>query len=152
MMADVDSTNKVIASFAKNSREMVCVGTNEYKGKQLIFVRLFVPALDKDELVPTPSGVSLPVEKAAELLAGVQALKDNKDPERVVAKISKNKSQEIWIGANTYKGLNLIYIRTYAVYGDSTEYRPTKDGVSMKADLFPSLLDAITKLGEAASV
>lgn len=147
-MPETDSENTIVASFAKNSRELVCVGTNEYKGKQLIFVRLFAPSPDKEELVPTPSGVSLPVDKYAELLAGVQALKDDKDPEKVAAKITKNKSQEVWIGANTYKGLNLIYVRTYAVYGDSTEMRPTKDGVSMKAELFPSLLDAINKLGE----
>jgi hypothetical protein len=148
-MPESDSANTIVASFAKNSREMVCVGTNEYKGKHLIFVRLFTPALDKDELVPTPSGISLPSEKYAELLAGILALKDNKEPEKVAAKITKNKSQEVWIGANTYKGLNLIYVRTYAVYGDNTEMRPTKDGVSMKAELFPSLLDAMTKLGGA---
>jgi hypothetical protein len=148
-MADTDSINTIVASFAKNSREMVCVGTNEYKGKRLIFVRLFAPTLEKEALVPTPSGISLAVEKYTELLAGVQALKDNQDPEKVVAKITKNKSQEVWIGANTFKGLNLIFIRTYAVYGDSTEMRPTKDGVSMKADLYPSLLDAVTQLGDA---
>ena len=99
--------------------------------------------------MPTREGISLPVEKYSELLEGVKALGDVMGSDKVVAKIKKTDNNEIWIGFNTYKKIALIYLRTYAGYGDNPELRPTKQGISLRVEQYPHLLEAVEKLGEA---
>jgi hypothetical protein len=146
---DEEGENVIVASFPKNNREVICVGVSEYKGKNLIFVRAFSPTLDH-ELVPTRDGISLAMEKCDELVQGVRALGDVMSSDKVVARIKKNSIQEVWIGTNTFKDIPLIFIRIYAAYGGE-EFKPTKQGVSMRVDLFPKLLEAVEKLAEAVS-
>jgi len=143
-----ENNGKVVASFVKNNTEAVCVGISEWKGKQLIFVRVFVQALGEDTLVPTKAGISLSIDKYDELLKGVQAIGDVMGSDKVVAKITKNNKQEIWIGFNVYKGIPLIYLRTFSAYGEGEELKPTKQGVSLKVEQYSFLLEAIEKLGE----
>ena len=136
----------IIAQFPKNNREMICVGRSEFQGKQLVFVRTYAAGLEDEELVPTPSGVSLAAELTNELVQGVQALKDALTTESVVAKIKKNSKQEVWIGMSIFKERPLIYIRTYAVWGDDPEFKPTKKGISVSTELYPQLLEVVQKL------
>ncbi len=145
-----ETKNITIASFPKNNRELICVGTSEFKGKQLIFVRTYAATLNADP-IPTTSGISLAKEHCAELLQAVRALKDTLNTESVAAKIKKNATNEIWVGTNIYKEKPLIYIRTYSAWGDSPEMKPTKKGVSINAELYPQLLEAIEKLAEEVS-
>lgn len=136
----------IIAQFPKNNREMICVGRGEFQGKQLVFVRTYAAGLEDQELVPTPSGVSLAAELTNELVQGAQALKDTLTTESVVAKIKKNSKQEVWIGMSIFKERPLIYIRTYAVWGDDPEFKPTKKGISVSTELYPQLLEVVQKL------
>lgn len=136
----------IIAQFPKNNREMICVGRSEFQGKQLVFVRTYAAGLEDEELVPTPSGVSLAAELTNELVQGAQALKDTLTTESVVAKIKKNSKQEVWIGMSIFKERPLIYIRTYAVWGDDPEFKPTKKGISVSTELYPQLLEVVQKL------
>lgn len=136
----------IIAQFPKNNREMICVGRSEFQGKQLVFVRTYAAGLEDEELVPTPSGVSLAAELTNELVQGVQALKDALTTKSVVAKIKKNSKQEVWIGMSIFKERPLIYIRTYAVWGDDPEFKPTKKGISVSTELYPQLLEVVQKL------
>ncbi len=144
-----ESKGTIIASFRKNNREMICVGSSEFQGKQLVFVRTYAAGLDAEELIPTPSGVSLVVDLANELVQGVRALKDALKTETVVAKIKKNSKQEVWIGTSVFKEKPLIFIRTYATWGDDPEMKPTKKGISVSVDLYPQLLEVVEKLGES---
>jgi hypothetical protein len=146
---DEESQSTIISSFEKNSRETVCVGTALWHDHKLIFVRLYVPASEGEGLVPTREGATLPIEKYAELLDGLRTLKDATEKECVTAKIQKNKTHQVWVGANEYKGMALRFIRTYAPIGEAGELKPTKQGVSIKAELYPQLLDAVEKLGKA---
>jgi hypothetical protein len=73
-------------------------------------------------------------------------LKDNLSTENVVAKIKKNSKQEVWIGMSIFKERPLIFIRTYAIWGDDPEFKPTKKGISVSVDLYPQLLEAVQKL------
>jgi hypothetical protein len=145
---NTENNGKVVASFAKNNTEAVCVGISEWKGKQLIFVRVFAQALGEDTLVPTKAGVSLAADKYSELLKGVQDLGDVMASDKVVARIKKNNKQEVWIGFNVYKGIPLIYLRTFSSFGDSEELKPTKQGVSIKVEQYSYLLEAVEKLGK----
>jgi hypothetical protein len=141
-----ETKGTIIAQFAKNNREMICVGRSEFQGKQLVFVRTYAAGLEDEELVPTPSGVSVAAELSNELVQGVQALKDNLATESVVAKIRKNSKQEVWIGMSIFKERPLIFIRTYAIWGDDPDFKPTKKGISVSVDLYPQLLEAVQKL------
>jgi hypothetical protein len=105
----------------------------------------------KTSITTTKAGISLPIEKYQELLDGFYALGDVMGSDKVVAKIQKNNAQENWIGFNTYKGIPLIYLRTFSAFGDSPEFRPTKQGVSLKVEQYPYLLDSVQKLGEKIS-
>ena len=78
-----------------------------------------------------------------------RALAEAGGKEVVTAKIPKNKSQQVWVGANIYKDIPLIYIRTYAAFVGSQELKPAKQGVSIRAELYPKLLEAVEKLGKA---
>ncbi len=149
----MDEENKsiVVASFPKSEREAICVGTSEYKGKHLVFIRAYVPALS-GELIPTPKGISLAVEKCSELVAGVRALKEAGSAEKEVARIKKNEKEEIRIEVSIFKDMPLIQIRTYALYGENTEFKATQKGVAMNVNLLPQLLEAIEKLSAAAGI
>jgi len=146
---DEEGESTIVASFAKNSREMICVGVSRWQGKQRLFVRLYAQTPDAQKPVPTKEGVTLPVEQYKALLEGVRALAEAGGKEIVTAKISKNKSQQVWVGANIYKDIPLLYIRTYAAFIGSEELKPAKQGVSIRAELYPKLLEAVEKLGKA---
>ena len=146
---DEEGENTIVASFAKNSREMICVGISLWQGKRRLFVRLYAQTPDAQQPVPTKEGVTLPVEQYKALLEGVRALAEAGGKEIVTAKIPKNKSQQVWVGANIYKDVPLLYIRTYAAFVGSQELKPAKQGVSIRAELYPKLLEALEKLGKA---
>ena len=146
---DEEGESTIVASFAKNSREMVCVGVSLWQGKQRLFVRMYAQTPDAQQPVPTKEGVTLPVEQYKALLEGVRALAEVGGKEVVTAKIPKNKSQQVWVGANIYKDIPLMYIRTYAAFVGSPELKPAKQGVSIRAELYPKLLEAVEQLGKA---
>jgi hypothetical protein len=145
---DEEGESIVVASFAKNSREMICVGTSQWQGKQRLFVRLYAQTPEAEQPVPTKEGITLPVEHYKALLDGVRALAGTNGKEVVTAKIAKNKSQQVWVGANIYKDIPLVYIRTYAAFVGSQELKPAKQGVSIRAELYPKLLEALEQLGK----
>ena len=146
---DEDGENTIVASFAKNSRETICVGISRWQGKQRLFVRLYAQSPEAEQPVPTKEGVTLPVEQYKALLEGVRALAGTSGKEIVTAKIDKNKSQQVWVGANIYKEMPLIYVRTYLAFAGSLELKPAKQGVSIRAELYPKLLEAVESLGKA---
>jgi hypothetical protein len=146
---DEEGESTVVASFAKNSREMICVGVSLWQGKRRLFVRLYAQTAEAKQPVPTKEGVTLPVEQYQALLEGVRALAEAGGKEIVTAKISKNKSQQVWVGANIYKDMPLLYIRTYVAFVGSEELKPAKQGISVRAELYPKLLEAVEKLGKA---
>ena len=149
---DEEGESTIVASFAKNSREMICVGTSQWQGKQRLFVRMYAQTPDAEQPAPTKEGVTLPVEQYQALLEGVRALAGTSGKEVVTAKISKNKSQQVWVGANIYKDIPLVYIRTYAAFVGSQELKPAKQGISIRSELFPKLLEAVEKLGKVLKV
>ncbi len=149
MAIDEEGQSTIVASFAKNKQELVCLGISLWKGSRRLFVRMYIASLDAQPPVPTREGATLPVEQYPALLQGVRALEGAGGKEMVAAKLDKNKSQQVWVGATVYKERPLLYIRTYATFAGSPELKPTKQGVSIRADLYPQLLESVEKLGEA---
>lgn len=64
--------------------------------------------------------------------------------EAVVARITKNPTEEVRISLTSYHGYDLVDIRVY-FQDDHGEWRPTKRGVSLSTDAVAELRDAIVK-------
>ena len=142
-----DADNRIL--FSKSAQEAIGVGLNEWKGKLRIDIRTFVPVIGEEGLMPTPKGISLDVDQFPELLQAVQDLGEVMTNDKLVARISKNPTQEIRVGVNTFRNMPLIYIRTFTRKDENTEdWTPTKKGISIKVDLYPRLLEAIESLGD----
>jgi len=138
----------VASSFVKNERQIICVGVNEWRNELKLFIRTFVPSIDGEGFLPTKEGISLPIEKIGELLSGIRSLGDVMGGDKVVARIEKSPTQEVRVGFNLFRDIPLIYVRTFAKYGEDNEFKPTKRGISLRVEKYPELLDAVQKLEE----
>lgn len=58
----------IIAEIEKNSREVVRISIDEFKGHRLIDIRVFAAWGDDDILKPTKKGVSLKIERLPDLI------------------------------------------------------------------------------------
>lgn len=62
---------------------------------------------------------------------------------KIIAKIEKNKSEEVVISLEQFRGHNLLDIRSYADFDNSGERRPTKKGITLRVSAIPELLEAL---------
>lgn len=65
---------EVIASFEKNSFEEVRISLTEFKGKDLIDLRVYYRPEDGEEMRPTKKGVTISPEKFPELKKAILEL------------------------------------------------------------------------------
>jgi len=65
-----------IYTIEKNSRERFQFSTDEFQGKDYFSVRIYYDA-GNGEFKPTQKGVTFPVAKLSEFVAGVDALKEH---------------------------------------------------------------------------
>ena len=64
----------IIATLEKNSRELVRIALDEYRGVPLVDVRVMAPAIDPTGLpIPTKKGIALRIELLPELVVALQA-------------------------------------------------------------------------------
>jgi len=66
--------SEVIASIEKNSMEEVRVSLTEFKGKELIDLRVYYQPEDGEEKRPTKKGITISPEKFPELKKAILAL------------------------------------------------------------------------------
>ena len=66
--------NETVATFNKNKFEEIRIGVKEYKGFDLIDLRVWVDSKDAGGKVPTAKGLSLNVELFAEFKKSILAL------------------------------------------------------------------------------
>ena len=59
--------SEVIASFPKNSFEEVRISLTEFKGKELIDLRVYYQPDGEEEMRPTKKGITISLEKFPEL-------------------------------------------------------------------------------------
>ena len=73
---------KTVKAFAKNKFQEIRVGISEYKGTNLINIRVWTKLRDSEEVVPTAKGISINVKLYYELKEAIleleKELKDNK--------------------------------------------------------------------------
>jgi hypothetical protein len=66
--------SELIASFEKNSLEEVRISLTEFKGKELIDLRVYYQPEDGEEKRPTKKGITISPEKFPELKKAILAL------------------------------------------------------------------------------
>ena len=143
-----DEHLKIAGMFSKNQTEAVCAGINYWKDCPYFFIRVFVQSIENaDELIPTKNGISLRLEKYPELLAGINAVGDVVSGEKVLAKIKKNNAQEVRVVYRKYKDMPLIDVRTFSLAKNGDAF-PCSQGVSIRVEQYPHLLEITEKLGE----
>ncbi len=74
--------DKTVSVFPKNKFQEVRVGIREFKGNDLVDVRIWTLTQGSDQMVPTAKGVSINIHLLPELMKALQTadkiLKDNK--------------------------------------------------------------------------
>ena len=66
--------SEVIASFEKNSFEEVRISLTNFKGKDLIDLRVYYRPDDGEEMRPTKKGITISLEKFSELKNAILTL------------------------------------------------------------------------------
>ena len=143
---NADSEITLVGSFQKNMQEVVCVGVNQWKGKDYFFLRIFVPAVGSEDMIPTIKGVNLEYQYIDDLYEGVKELGQVMGFDQVVKVINKAENQEIRIGTSEYKGNSLLNIRLYQKYNKESDFQPTPRGISIQSMQYPLLLEVVEKL------
>lgn len=63
----------------------------------------------------------------------------------VVADLEKNATERVRITLTEYNGRDLCDIRVYTEYKTTGEIGPTKKGVSLRVEMLPALISALTE-------
>lgn len=132
--------------FQKNAQEAVGICITEWKGQPRVDVRIYVQPLGEANLVATKKGVAIPVDLFSQVMQGVRDLAEVMGPEKIVARIAKSSKEEIRIGASTFRGTRLIYIRSFVNVDAEGEWKPTRKGVSLRVALYPHLLETLEEV------
>jgi hypothetical protein len=66
--------SEVIARFEKNSFEEVRISLTEFKGKELIDIRVYYQPEGEEEMRPTKKGITISPDKFPDLQKGLAAL------------------------------------------------------------------------------
>jgi hypothetical protein len=69
------------------------------------------------------------------------------DASKVIFEMTKNRREVIRLTAETFKGQALISLRLWAKYDDGT-IRPTRQGLSIRPELFPDLVEGLNKAAQ----
>ena len=72
-VAGSEETRRLVYAFSKNRREEVRAEVGDYRGHEVIDIRVWA-LQDDGEKIPTRKGLTLRVDRAEELLAAVEAL------------------------------------------------------------------------------
>ena len=149
-MEEENSDSQIVASFKKNNREFICAGLSRWKGRDLFFIRMYYPAAEGEELLPSREGITMSVEKFPEIMAAIKTIDLAKEDQPPVV-IRKNSFEEVHVGAGVYKDMRLLNLRIYSMKTETGDAIPTKKGIAINTELLPDLLALLEKLEAALS-
>lgn len=70
------------------------------------------------------------------------------DADKILCEFVKNRREVIRLTAETFKGQALFSLRIWARYDDGT-IRPTRQGLSVRPELFPDLVAGLSKAAQS---
>jgi hypothetical protein len=136
----------IFEGFLKSETERVVGTIHCFKGRWLADVRVMRPsATTEGEWIPTKAGVSLDVKRIAEVREAVAELSEVAAREKVIAKIPKNRREQVWVGLSDFKGEVLPFIRTFYKAEDDV-WKPSPRGVSFRVSQLPDLEELVVEM------
>lgn len=63
----------------------------------------------------------------------------------IIATIEKNQREQVRVALDQYRETKLCDVRVFAEFGVTNTPTPTKKGLSVRVDLLPVLIEALTK-------
>lgn len=94
---------------------------------------------NENVFVPTPKGVTIPIEQLVPVLDAVRDLRDAKGDERAVATVPGSGGSEVHFAITRWQGGVKADIRQYFRRGASEDALPTKKGVRLNIGLLLEL-------------
>lgn len=125
---------EVLKKLKKNSSEEVWIAVTDYKGRELIDIRVYYRSIDDMQMKPTKRGVSLPLARSADLLQALEKVTPVTPLGEPLAKIEKSETETVQVALKEFKGRKLVDIRTYFRPQTSEELIPSQKGVAFKLD------------------
>ena len=125
---------QVLKKLKKNSSEEVWVAVTDYKGRDLIDIRVYYRSIDDLEMKPTKRGVSLALAKVPELLGALEKAGAQTPVGDILAKIEKSESESLYVAVKEFKGRKLVDVRIYFRPQAGSEFIPSQKGVTFKLD------------------
>jgi len=140
---------QVLKRLPKNASEEIWVALTEYKGRELLDLRVYYRAIESDEMKPSKKGVSVPLAKAPELLAALEKINDATPMETPVASFDKSDTESVRVAFKEFKGHKLVDIRVYFRPASGDEMVPSQKGVALK---YPQMLNDVKEALRGALV
>jgi hypothetical protein len=144
-MEKIESTH-ASETFPKNDREVIGVGVNDCNGSAHVYIWTFRKTQNDGTLTETNKGVEIPLEKYDDLLQVLSDVGDVMISEKVVGKIELNTTDQIWVGVNKANNIPQIFFQNYTKFGETEIFEPAEQGISMRVEFYPYLLDALGKI------
>ncbi len=66
--------------------------------------------------------------------------------DRVIAKIHKKSSAELWVSLRDFQGQQYVDVREHFLLADDKSWHPTKKGVMVPPDVLPTLIDGVERI------
>ncbi|MGH7740538.1 MAG: transcriptional coactivator p15/PC4 family protein [Candidatus Eiseniibacteriota bacterium] len=133
---------QVITKVRKNASTEVWVVLSDFTGALRLNLREYFRAED-GVFRPTRKGVGIDLTEITGLLDGLNKLAEASQP-GTVAVVARRTGAEILAGVREYQGHTYGEIRQFV--GDAKSgWKPTGKGVTFKAGLVPTLMEAVEK-------
>lgn len=135
----------VVDAFQRSRTELIVGSVEPYEGKMLAHLRTAVPdAGQEGEWVRTRKGVAVDIDDFHRVLEALRKLDSVAASKAIGGRVQKNKNMEIRVYLEPFRGDVYCHVRTIYLKDD----KPGK-GVSVKAELLPSLIDLAEKIQKA---
>ena len=133
----------IIAKIKKNNTNEIQISVDDYKGKKYINVREYFK--NGADFLPTKKGFNIILDKKEELINLVSELKKEDLGDNKIEFMLIN-NYKLQAGKSEYMSYQFFEIRKYYLDEDNQEWRPTKQGVTFRAELIDEIYNAVKSI------
>ncbi len=135
----------VVDAFQRSRTELIIGSVEPYEGEMLAHLRTAIPdAGQEGEWVRTRKGIAVDIAEFYRILEALRKLNSVAATKAIGGRVQRNKNMEIRVYLEPFRGDVYCHVRTIYLRDD----KPGK-GVSVKAELLPSLIDLAEKIQKA---
>ena len=135
----------VVDAFQRSRTELIIGSVEPYEGEMLAHLRTAIPdAGQEGEWVRTRKGIAVDIAEFYRILEALRKLNSVAATKAIGGRVQRNKNMEIRVYLEPFRGDVYCHVRTIYLRDD----KPGK-GMSVKAELLPSLIDLAEKIQKA---